>query len=521
MRKKSKGDIETKELPRQVSRAASIRTNLVKDDDCVGVELKGVRRLPQPLQARVRDGKARHCQAELEGMLGAPVFLDSDDLSDLTKLLDQVEESDILLLFQSRNVLCRPYCLLELYTAVEKGIPIVAMRVRGANEYQFDEATAFLKHLDTELDRANPGASKLLQKHGVDLDAAFKLSMAVPNLISIDFNPSGSRNNLKASLFDVAQTMRIATPSIVDDEEKSEWLRSRGDPPSAPGKRASLGGSPAGRRASVGSGAKKATLALVPFDVPDLPECFEPRDAVVRRLHAAVGVAEPPPPPAAVAAHDDDEAKAAKEEHKAVQTFGDLAAQKRAGDRHRDGRFREDDARGGARARRGGARRLRQGPVGDARADAQRGGAAGFLYKQLTDATLPAGVSPEAARAELSKASREIKMLLLLDDVWDAKDERPLAFLDLGPASRSRCIVTTRIRGRFKGAELDLASLSAEEGVHMLLASAAVDQADLAGAGGGGAQDRAHVRRTAAHARGRRLDDRCTHRTGRRKCRRC
>ena len=44
---------------------------------------------------------------------------------------------------------------------------------------------------------------------------AFKLSMAVPNLISIDFNPSGSRNNHKASLLDVAQTMRIATPSIV------------------------------------------------------------------------------------------------------------------------------------------------------------------------------------------------------------------------------------------------------------------------------------------------------------------
>ena len=222
LRKKSKGDIETKELPRQVSRAASIRTNLVKDDDSSAWELKGEYAAFLSHYKLECAMEARHCQAELEGMLGAPVFLDSDDLSDLTKLLDQVEESDILLLFQSRNVLCRPYCLLELYTAVEKGIPIVAMRVRGANEYQFDEATAFLKHLDTELDRANPGASKLLQKHGVDLrDMAFKLSMAVPNLISIDFNPSGSRNNLKASLLDVAQTMRIATPSIVDDEEKS------------------------------------------------------------------------------------------------------------------------------------------------------------------------------------------------------------------------------------------------------------------------------------------------------------
>ena len=75
--------------------------------------------------------EARHCASELEQTLGAPVFLDSDDLTDLRELLEQVRESDVLLFFQSRSVLERPYCLLELHTAVTAGVPIVAVNVRG------------------------------------------------------------------------------------------------------------------------------------------------------------------------------------------------------------------------------------------------------------------------------------------------------------------------------------------------------------------------------------------------------
>ena len=113
--------------------------------------------------------EARHCASELEQTLGAPVFLDSDDLTDLRELLEQVRESDVLLFFQSRSVLERPYCLLELHTAVTAGVPIVAVNVRGGNEYSHADAEHLLRYLDTELEVRIPGASRLLQKHGVDL----------------------------------------------------------------------------------------------------------------------------------------------------------------------------------------------------------------------------------------------------------------------------------------------------------------------------------------------------------------
>ena len=54
----------------------------------------------------------------LSVLLGAPVFLDSDDLTDLRELLRIVARSDVLILLQTTNVLTRAWCLLEIYTAI-------------------------------------------------------------------------------------------------------------------------------------------------------------------------------------------------------------------------------------------------------------------------------------------------------------------------------------------------------------------------------------------------------------------
>ena len=77
--------------------------------------------------------EARLCQMELEKLLGAPVFLDSDNLRDLRTLLNDVRESDVLVLLQTTNLLTRPWCLLEIVTAIDANVPIVAINVRGAH----------------------------------------------------------------------------------------------------------------------------------------------------------------------------------------------------------------------------------------------------------------------------------------------------------------------------------------------------------------------------------------------------
>jgi len=170
--------------------------------------------------------EARFLQTELEALLGRKCFLDSDDLRDLRLLQQAVRESDCLILVQSKSVLFRPYCILEMVTAIEARVPIVgvSLSVAGIDMYNFNLAPAFLTHLERTLEQANPGASSVLTRANVDLTyAARLLGSTVPEIISISFNPSSSRNMLAASVADIAAAMKHAMPSRVPTPE--EWER--------------------------------------------------------------------------------------------------------------------------------------------------------------------------------------------------------------------------------------------------------------------------------------------------------
>ena len=77
------------------------------------------------------------------GLTGAEIFLDSDDLRDLSKLRGHVRNSNVVCIVQSKEVLQRPYCLLELYTAIESQIPIIAVSIAGKG-YDYAAASNFL-----------------------------------------------------------------------------------------------------------------------------------------------------------------------------------------------------------------------------------------------------------------------------------------------------------------------------------------------------------------------------------------
>jgi len=170
--------------------------------------------------------EARFLQTELEVLLGRKCFLDSDDLRDLRLLQQSVRESDCLILVQSKSVLSRPYCLLEMVTAIEARVPIVgvSLAVGGHEMYRFEQAPSFLAHLERTLEQANPGASSVLTRANVALGYASRLlASTIPEIISIQFNPSASRNMLAASVADVASAMESALPMRVPSPEA--WSR--------------------------------------------------------------------------------------------------------------------------------------------------------------------------------------------------------------------------------------------------------------------------------------------------------
>ena len=174
--------------------------------------------------------EARFLKTELEKHLpGSEIFLDSDDLKDLRSLLASVCDSSALVVVQSAEILYRPWCLLEMYAAIESGVPIVALLCQGKG-YDFGQATQFLTNLDSQLEQKTPGAGKIIYEQGFDIrDLAFKLAHVIPNLISVSFNPSGSKNTIEASIQDLMEAMVTATPVELPDN-KAEWLEHRQTP---------------------------------------------------------------------------------------------------------------------------------------------------------------------------------------------------------------------------------------------------------------------------------------------------
>ena len=132
----------------------------------------------------------------------------------------------MVVLFQSRKVLERPWCLLELYTAVMEGVPIVALNCAGKG-YDFGKAADLLLHLETKLAKLNPSAVQVLKQQGLDpLHAAHVLSSALPNIISVHLNTSASRVAIKATMVDLVNAMMAAKPFPVATTIE-EWLEAR------------------------------------------------------------------------------------------------------------------------------------------------------------------------------------------------------------------------------------------------------------------------------------------------------
>jgi len=131
------------------------------------------------------------------------VFLDSNSLEDIRNLINLVKASKVLVLLQTKNVLARPMCLAEIFTAVSHQIPIVTVNVEGLG-YDFEDAKTYLSSpsFREALETRNPGASEILEAQEINVDDLGQtLGSVIPNIISRPFNPAASER-VRASQID-------------------------------------------------------------------------------------------------------------------------------------------------------------------------------------------------------------------------------------------------------------------------------------------------------------------------------
>ena len=189
--------------------------------------------------------EARYIHDALERSLERNVFLDSDNLTHLKELKESVINSDVLIAFQTPRYLLRPYCLVEILTAIEKAKPILGLRIESHSEvYNFEEMKLLMDDFPNELRRRAPGAAEVLECEGFDLDEAGRaLSSTIPFIISASFNSHWGHNMLKGAVQDLLDNLARAqpTPEVVKIHKEMSRSRSRGAPKPGIRKESSFG----------------------------------------------------------------------------------------------------------------------------------------------------------------------------------------------------------------------------------------------------------------------------------------
>ncbi len=319
--------------------------------------------------------------------------------------------------------------------------------------YNFAEAAEFLHALDSELSVREPSAAALLRDHGVPslLDAAWKLSSVLPGIISVPFNPSASKNMLRASISDCVESIRLASSSRSCGSKmplalpsRDEWVRKRDELRAAQQKR---------RARSLAHAASGRERAPIPPECPELPAAFQPRPALLAALKDRV----------LNQASSTTAITAAGRARGAVSTTG-MAGMGGVGKTSIAVAVMRDPEVGAA------FERLLWVSVS---AEPDMLELLRILYLQLTGTKLAPNFDTEReAVIECSRAAKGVRTLLILDDCWEPSHPKTLNFVDADVGSQ--CIVTTRIRN-LADDEVSCGLLSVEESLSLLLTSAGLE----------------------------------------------
>lgn len=144
----------------------------------------------------------RHDERHPGHDLLSPIFIDSEDLVDLTLLKDHVRKSRSLLLLLTPGLLSRPWCLLEIVTALRSDVTIVPVEIqRPGMKYQYPDDRFYEEFLRG--DHVSSEGIELLEQEGVQLQEVAAAIRKVFMKIALPFSPHKTRTVRDAEINDV------------------------------------------------------------------------------------------------------------------------------------------------------------------------------------------------------------------------------------------------------------------------------------------------------------------------------
>lgn len=143
--------------------------------------------------------------------LKSPIFLDTEDLSDLNQLQGHVRKSHNLVLLLSTGVLTRPWVLIEIVTALKAGVRVVPVEVqRPGMSFEYPNEDYF-KRVRNGKELNEQCESMLLEKGGINLRELEQALRQVFARIAVPFSPHKSANIRAAELSDLLANCRMRT----------------------------------------------------------------------------------------------------------------------------------------------------------------------------------------------------------------------------------------------------------------------------------------------------------------------
>ncbi len=142
----------------------------------------------------------------------------------LNTLVEKVKRSNVMLVLQTKDVLKRPWCVLEVYTAIKHQIPIVTVQIEGRG-YDYEKTEHYLNNLDSLID---DGSRAVLVRNQCSdiIDVAYWLSSVIPHSLSRKYDPAATEDLFEGAIKSIAKAVRLVE-FVSPTQSKDQWMRSR------------------------------------------------------------------------------------------------------------------------------------------------------------------------------------------------------------------------------------------------------------------------------------------------------
>lgn len=135
-------------------------------------------------------------------IMQSPIFLDSEDLEDLTQLQAHVRTSQTLLLLCTPGMLTRPWILVEIWTAIEHDIKILPVfLLKAGMQFQPPGEEFYAGLLDGSI--VGEQGMSLLDEYGITPEAMVSCITQVFKRIAVSYSPHRSTNIRDAELREI------------------------------------------------------------------------------------------------------------------------------------------------------------------------------------------------------------------------------------------------------------------------------------------------------------------------------